>query len=459
MNSNPYSDLLQTQNDFFDSNQTKDLKFRKGLLQRLYQVIEQNEETMFEAIYNDIGKSKLETIATETGLIKSEITHTIKHLNEWTAKEYVPTVLANLPASSYIISEPLGTVLIIGAWNYPYLLTFQPLVSAIAAGNTVLVKPSELAVHTSALITSIINENFEANVLHVVEGSVKETTNLLMLKFDKIFFTGSTTVGKIIYQAAAKHLTPVTLELGGKSPAILTADASIKLAAKRLVWGKFLNSGQTCVAPDYLLVDSSIQEQFITEFKKQLIAIYGIEPEKSEGLTRIINLPNFNRLVHLIDTQKVIHGGKSNTRSLFIEPTLLFPISKEHPIMEDEIFGPILPILTYQNLEEAIQLIKEKPKPLALYVFTNSTKTKNRILKEISFGGGGVNEALVHLGNHNLPFGGVGSSGTGNYHGKFGFDNFSHKKAIHEKSNWFEPNIKYPPFTPLKTKLIQWLLR
>lgn len=459
MITNPYSDLLKKQHDFFGTNQTKDLPFRKGLLKKLYHVIEQNEDKMYAAIFQDIGKSKLETLATEIGLIKAEISHTLKHLDHWASKEYVPTVLANLPASSYIISEPLGTILIIGAWNYPYLLSLHPLVSAIAAGNTAILKPSELAAHTSAMITSIINDNFDPTIAYAIEGSVKETTDLLENKFDKIFFTGSTPVGKIIYKAAAKNLTPVTLELGGKSPAIITANASLKLAAKRIIWGKFVNSGQTCVAPDYILVDASIREKFILELKKQLIAIHGTSPEKSEGLTRIINAHNFDRLTNLIDTDTLIHGGASSRETLFIEPTLLFPITKDHVIMEDEIFGPILPIIEFQHVKEAIDLIKEKPKPLALYIFTNSDKIKKRILLEISFGGGSINETLVHLGNHNLPFGGVGSSGTGNYHGKFGFDNFSHKKGIHEKPNWFEPNIKYPPFTHLKTKIIRWLLR
>ncbi len=459
MSSNPYAGILQKQRDFFHSNQTKDLKFRRKQLKHLLEVITTNEDVLFDAIYQDIGKSKLETIATEIGLIKSEINHTLTHLDEWAAKEYVPTVLANFPASSYVISEPLGSVLIIGAWNYPLLLSFHPMISAIAAGNTVIVKPSELAANTSRAITQLINENFDTQVAYAIEGGIKETTDILNNKFDKIFFTGSTPVGKIIYQSAAKNLTPVTLELGGKSPAIISSDASIKLAAKRIIWGKFVNSGQTCVAPDYLLVDQKIREKFITELKNQLVAIHGENPENSEGLTRIINEKNFDRLQRLIDEKLVIHGGTSSKENLFIAPTLLFPVPKEHPIMEDEIFGPILPILEYSELNEAIEFIKSKPKPLSLYTFTNSSKTKQKVLDEISFGGGGINETLVHLGNHHLPFGGVGSSGMGNYHGKYGFDIFSHKKAIHEKSNLFEPNIKYPPFTNFKTKIIKWLLQ
>lgn len=456
---NTFASVFYSQKAFFNTNATKDIKHRKELLKKLLKVVESNEDVLIEANYADLRKPTLETIATELGVLKAEIRYSLDNINEWAEKEYVTTPLVNVPASSYIINEPLGSVLIIGAWNYPILLSLHPLVSAIAAGNTAIVKPSELAPNTSKVIADIINNNFESNCIKVIEGGIPETSTLLELKFDKIFFTGSTNIGKIIYQSAAKNLTPVTLELGGKSPAIITQSASIKIAAKRVVWGKFINAGQTCVAPDYLLVDSAIKQKFIDELKKQIINIFGPAPQQSVELGRIINQKNFERLKALIDEDKIVHGGEMDAKDLFIAPTVLDNVTWEDPIMEDEIFGPILPILEYSDLDEAISKVKDRPKPLSLYLFTNSNKEKNKVLNEISFGGGCINETVVHLGNHHLPFGGVGNSGMGNYHGKYGFDCFSHKKAIHEKPNWFEPNIKYPPYTNFKEKLISWLLR
>ena len=454
-----FNSLVQEQNIFFSRNQTKNIAFRKATLKKLLNLIEVNEENLLDAIYQDMGKSKLETVATELGIIKSEITFSLQHIGQWTKKKYVNTPLANIPAASYIISEPLGTTLIIGAWNYPLLLTLHPLISAIAAGNTVIIKPSELTPQCSRTIAHIINTHFDKSFIHVIEGGVKETTHLLQQKWDKIFFTGSTKVGKVIYEAAAKYLTPVTLELGGKSPAIVCADASIKISAKRIVWGKFINSGQTCVAPDYLLVDAKIKDKLIVELIHQIKQIYGQDPAKSEALVKIIDSKNFDRLMNLMDSEKVVHGGDSSKKDLFIAPTLLHPVSLTDPIMQEEIFGPLLPIIEYDTLEDAIEIIKGQPKPLSLYTFTENTQIKNRILHEVSFGGGCINETLVHLANHDLPFGGVGHSGMGNYHGKFGFDTFSHQKAIHDKPSWFELPIKYPPFTNLKLKVISWLLR
>ncbi|MGB1004653.1 MAG: aldehyde dehydrogenase [Salibacteraceae bacterium] len=451
--------LFKEQQAIFNSNVTKTIENRKKLLKQLLTAINQNEDKLVQASYKDLHKSKLETIATEISVVKAEISFSIKNIRNWAEKEYVTTNLVNIPASSYIIPEPLGTILIIGAWNYPIVLTLHPLVSAIAAGNTAIIKPSELAPHTSSVIAEIINSTFDKNLVHVIEGGISETSELLKLKFDKIFFTGSTSIGKIIYKAAAENLTPVTLELGGKSPAIITKTASIRIAAKRLVWGKFLNTGQTCVAPDYLLIDNSIKVKFIEELKEQITFIFGENAQESEAYGRIINLKNYHRLIDLIPSEKIIFGGEKDENDLYISPTLLDNISWQDEIMQDEIFGPILPIISYTNLDDAISEIKSRPKPLSLYVFTNSTKTKNKVLNEVSFGGGGINETVVHLGNHHLPFGGVGGSGMGNYHGKYGFDCFSHKKAIHDKPNWFEPNVKYPPFSDLKIKIIKWLLR
>lgn len=364
--------------------------------------------------------------------------------------------MVNLPGSSYIIPEPLGVCFIIGAWNYPIQLTFSPLIAAMAAGNTAILKPSKLPQHTSKVITEIINNNFDSGYLISIEGGIAETSKLLELKFDKIFFTGSVPVGKIVYEAAAKNLAPVTLELGGKSPAIITQCCDLKLTAKRLVWGKFLNVGQTCIAPDYVLVDEKIKNEFLSELKQEIKSQnFSIQ---NGNFVQIINTKNFNRLVNLIDSQKVFDGGKFDAEERIIEPTILHNVSLNDPIMQDEIFGPILPVLTYQSFDDALKIIHTFPKPLASYIFTKDKKLKERFLNEISFGGGTINETLMHIANSNLPFGGVGQSGIGNYHGAFGFATFSHYKSIIEKPLWFEPSLKYLPHSTFKFKLIKWIL-
>jgi aldehyde dehydrogenase (NAD+) len=450
-----YSEIIKKQRNFFNSNSTKSLYYRKKQLVKLLHILKSNEEILNEAIFKDFKKSAFDNYATELGIVYAEIQLCLKKLNSWAEKLHVGTNLVNIPGKSYIIYEPLGTTLIIGAWNYPYLLSLHPAVSALAAGNTVVIKPSELAMNTSQIMAKLINENFDDNYLHVIEGGVPETTALLKEKFDKIFYTGSSAVGKIVMKAAAEHITPVTLELGGKSPAIISSSASVKMTAKRLVWGKFLNGGQTCVAPDYLMVDKSVKIKLIEEIKNQLEKIHGTDPQRSEAFPRIINSRHFERLIKLIDNKKVIYGGQTDKDDLYISPTLMDEISWEDAVMKEEIFGPILPILEYENLDVAINQIKAQPKPLALYIFTNSSKTKKKIIREISFGGGAVNETVTHFANHNLPFGGVGSSGMGNYHGEFGFRTFSHQKSIMEKKNWFEPFVKYPPYTDFKMKLIK----
>ena len=347
--------------------------------------------------------------------------------------------------------------LVIGAWNYPYQLSLCPTIAAIAAGNTVVLKPSELSAETSRIISKLINENFESNFFKVVEGGIEETTNLLAQKFDKIFFTGSTTVGKIVYRAAAKNLTPVTLELGGKSPAILDEKCNLKTSAKRLVWAKFINSGQTCIAPDYVFVHKSIKEQFLKqvsiEIKKSKYAV------ENSNYVQIINKRNMERLINFIDKDKVYLGGDFDMENKYISPTVMVDVDFDDAVMQEEIFGPIMPVLEYENIEDVILKIKEKPKPLACYVFTNSKKNKWKILNEISFGGGAVNDAVMHISNSRLPFGGVGDSGTGSYHGEFGFKTFSHFKSVLEKPTWIEPNLKYYPLTDLKLKLIKFVLK
>ncbi|EPR67945.1 Aldehyde dehydrogenase [Cyclobacterium qasimii M12-11B] len=378
-------------------------------------------------------------------------------MKKWSKRKKVSTGIANFPAKSYIIPEPMGVTLIIGAWNYPYQLSLLPAITSLAAGNTVILKPSELPSRTSKVMARIINDNFPSNYFHVIEGGVKETTELLENRFDKIFFTGSIPVGKIIYQAAAKHLTPVTLELGGKSPTFVLADADIEMTAKRIVWSKFLNAGQTCIAPDYILVDQSIEALFLKALKDEIEANYKNKGDIEENYLRIIDNKNFDRLSKLIETGQVYFGADLNRAKRFIGPTILQNVSFKDEVMKEEIFGPILPVLSFTNLEEVIKTVKERPKPLSCYIYSKNRKTIDKLLTELSFGGGAVNDSVMHLSNTNLPFGGIGSSGIGSYHGKAGFDSFTHYKSILDKPFWFEGNIKYAPYTKKKKAIIKWL--
>ncbi|CAM3937644.1 MULTISPECIES: aldehyde dehydrogenase [Flavobacterium] len=448
---------VSNQQVFFSNNKTKDINFRIEQLKKLKSIIQENESLLNKAIYLDFKKSSFDNYTNELSLIYKDIDEAVKKIKKWSSKKSVRTNIVNLPAKSYIIPEPLGTTLIIGAWNYPYQLSFSPAVAALAAGNTVILKPSELAKNTSQAIAKIVNENFSPNYFLVIEGGIPETTALLDEKFDKIFFTGSVPVGKIVYQAAAKNLTPVTLELGGKSPAIMTKNSNLKIGVKRLIWAKFLNSGQTCIAPDYVFVHESIKESFLSECK---VAIeksnYSFE---NNNYVQIINKRNTNRLIDLIEEEKIFYGGNYNINERYIQPTLLHNINTNDKVMNNEIFGPILPVLTYNNIQETIDYIKSKPKPLSCYVFTNDKKTKERILNEISFGNGAINDAIMQITNDKLPFGGVGESGIGSYHGEEGFKTFSHYKSILEKSTWFELNLKYFPQTLRKLKIIKFLLK
>ncbi|HAF28256.1 MAG TPA: aldehyde dehydrogenase [Bacteroidales bacterium] len=451
-------EIINLQKDYFQSNKTKSIRFRIDELKKFRKILKDNESLLYEAIDKDFGKSVYETYETELSLIYHEINTAIQKVKSWSKPRRVGTNLANFPGKSRIYPEPYGNTLVIGAWNYPYQLTLVPVVSAIAAGNTVIVKPSELASNTSEVMRKLINENFDPGFLYVKEGGVAETTDLLNQKFDKIFFTGSTTVGRIVYQAAAKNLTPVTLELGGKSPTFVFPDCNLKTTAKRIVWGKFLNGGQTCVAPDYILVHSDIKEKFLVEFKNQIVKILGENPKGSEAYVRIINKANFNRLVNLIDKDKIFYGGETDEEKLYISPTILTNVSFDSKVMEDEIFGPVLPIIEFDNLDAIIQKVKERPKPLSLYVFTKNDNLKKKIIDEISFGGGCVNDTIMHLTNPKLPFGGVGFSGTGNYHAKAGFFAFSHMKSVLYKGTWFEPFLKYRPYTQLNLKILKWII-
>jgi len=447
------TDKVQLQRNLFKTNTTRDISFRKKQLKILLSLLKENEKELCKAIYDDFGKSEFETVAAELELIYKDIRKSLSSLSDWSRKRNVSTNLLNFPARSYLQPEPLGVSLVIGAWNYPYQLSFAPAVAAIAAGCTVVLKPSELPARTSAIMAKLVNENFDPGFFHVVEGGVQETTELLQQKFDKIFFTGSTHVGRIVYQAAAKHLTPVTLELGGKSPAFVTRDCNLKMTVKRLIWAKFLNAGQTCIAPDYVMVDNKIRDSFLQQCVKEIEKrAYDLE---NGNYVRIIDERNFDRLTALIDPDTIYYGGTMDKEYRVIGPTLLHKLSFKDKVMEDEIFGPILPVIGYDDLDAAISKVNQLPRPLSCYVFTNNRLSKQKVMEGITFGGGGVNEAVMHITNPNLPFGGVGQSGTGKYHGEAGFREFSNYKAILSKPTWFELNLKYSPLNSAKLKWVR----
>src|SRR5690554_894725 len=450
-------EIVQNQNLFFDKNATKSIAFRKEQLKKLDRVLRDNEKAIYESIYMDFKKSKFDVFSTELAMIYADISDALANLNSWSKRKRVRTNLVNFPAKSYIYPEPLGTVLVIGAWNYPFLLSIAPAVAAIAAGNTVVIKPSEVPARTSAVIADIINENFDASFFHVVEGGVDVITELLAQKWDKIFFTGSTGVGKIVYQAAAKNLTPVTLELGGKSPAFVMKDANLDVTVNRLVWGKFLNAGQTCIAPDYLLVEKSIKDELLKKLKARIV-----EMDFSffnENYPQIINERNYQRLKSLIDDDKIYYAGEFNEEKRYFPPVLMNEVNFSDKVMEEEIFGPIFPVLSFENLDDAIKEVKALPKPLACYVFTKDEGNKRKVLNELSFGGGAINDAVMHIANPNMPFGGVGNSGMGSYHGKSGFDAFSHQKSVLDKATWIDPYIRYNKVSDNKLKLFKFLFR
>lgn len=449
--------IWREQEAYFATGKTKSITHRKEALRKIKGLLQKNEQKLYDAIYTDFKKSEFETYTSELALVYHDIDEALKNIKKWSKPKCTATNWLNMPGSSKIYPEPLGCTLVIGAWNYPYLLSLAPTVTAIAAGCTVVLKPSELPIHTSNVMAHLINSSFDAGLLHVVEGGIPETTLLLEQKWDKIFFTGSVPVGKIAYQAAAKNLTPVTLELGGKSPAIVSQNCKLDISVKRLTWAKFLNAGQTCIAPDYVLVHLSIVEKFIAALKNEIEkASYATE---NNNYVQIINDKNLDRLSTLIDPKKVIHGGVVNKAKRLISPTILYPASLEDKSMQDEIFGPILPILTYSKLEDAIAIIKKLPRPLSAYLFSENNQERDTFLTETSFGGGAVNDAVMHIVNSNLPFGGVGPSGIGSYHGESGFKAFSHYKSILSKSTLFEPNLKYAPLSPLKLKWIKRLFK
>ncbi|WP_226064445.1 aldehyde dehydrogenase [Kaistella polysaccharea] len=451
-----FKEILEEQKEFFNSQKTKSLKFRKMYLEKLKDLLVKNEGLLYDAIYADFGKSKFDTLTTEISFVIKDIDYFLNNVTSLSKPKSVRTNLANQFGSSKVYPEPLGCTLVIGAWNYPYQLSLSPMVGALAAGNTCILKPSEIAENSMKAMAKIINENFPKEYLFVAEGGVEETTEILKLKFDKIFFTGSPRVGQIVYEAAAKHLTPVTLELGGKSPAIVTSSADFEVAAKRIVWGKFLNAGQTCVAPDYILVDEKVKDSFLDSLKSY-IEKFNYQPD-SEHYTQIINDKNFERLVKLINQEKIFMGGKTDAAKRYIEPTILQNVTWDDAVMQEEIFGPILPVLTFKSFNEALRQIAAYEKPLSAYLFTDKSEEKEEFISKISFGGGCINDVVMHLSNDYLPFGGVGNSGIGNYHGKYGFEAFSHKKAVLDRATWGEPDLKYPPYTEKKLTWIKKLL-
>lgn len=430
-----------------------EIAVRKKNLIRLLHEIDTNEDAILNALYADFAKPRFEGLVTETALVKSELRYIIKNINSWTKPKMVWPSLLNFPSTDFIYKESYGSVLIISPWNYPFHLALLPLIAAYAAGNQVVLKPSELTTNTSSIISKIVSAVFTKAQVEVVQGGIEVSNELLTKRWDYIFFTGSVAVGKIVARAAAIHLTPVTLELGGKSPCIVDQTASLQLTAKRIVWGKFLNAGQTCVAPDYLLVHVSVKELLIRYLIKEIGEAYGENPEMSADFARIIDLKNWQRLNRLLTGQEIIHGGKTNEAQLYLSPTLIGEPSLESEIMKEEIFGPLLPIISYDKEEEIETVISRYEKPLALYVFSTSRQFIQNCLRNYSFGGGCINDVAIHLANKNLPFGGVGHSGIGAYHGKRSFDTFSHSKSIVRKANWLDMPLRYAPY---KNK-VQWV--
>jgi len=436
------------------------IQFRKKTLIKLLHSIEENESRIIEALFKDFKKPEFEAVLTETNYVISDLKNTIKNLKCWAKPKRVLPSILNFPSSDFIYSEPYGKVLVISPWNYPFQLALCPLIAAVAAGNSVVLKPSELTPNTSSIIAEIISNVFSKNHVDVIEGGVEVSQNLLSQKWDYIFFTGSVAVGKIVAKAAAEYMTPLTLELGGKNPCIIDETANIKLAAKRIVWGKFINAGQTCIAPDYLLVQKKVKSQLVEHLKQEIVNAYSDNPELSPDYTRIINTRNWDRLKNLIEPEKILFGGQNNSEDCYLAPTLIDESSFESLVMKEEIFGPILPILTYENESELDAIISKYDKPLSLYVFTTKNKFAEKIIQKFSFGGGCINDTVIHFSNNRLPFGGVGHSGIGAYHGEMSFDTFSHKKAIVKKANWLDLPLRYAPYKGKLTlirKILKWM--
>ncbi|CAA9196134.1 aldehyde dehydrogenase [Flavobacterium collinsii] len=428
-----------------------DIGYRKETLKKLLYNIQKSEDLIVKALYDDFKKSEFEAVLTETNYVISDLKDTIRNIHKWAGRKRVLPSLLNFPSTDYIFKEPYGNVLVIAPWNYPFQLALCPLISAVAAGNRVVLKPSELTPHTSAVIAKIIEKTFHVSHVEVFEGGVEVSNKLLAQRWDYIFFTGSVAVGKIVAKAAAENLTPVTLELGGKNPCIIDETANLKLAAKRIVWGKFINAGQTCIAPDYILVQKNMKVNFISFLIEEILKAYGKKIEKSPDFARIINTKNWVRLDSMIEREKVIFGGETDAENNYISPTLIEEPALDSPIMKEEIFGPILPILTYETEADIHNIVSRYEKPLAFYVFSENKYFTKKLITSHSFGGGCINDTVVHFSNKRLPFGGVGHSGIGAYHGQLSFDVFSHHKAVVKKANWLDLPMRYAPY---KDKLI-----
>ena len=452
--------MIQDMQHYFFSGATKSYAFRKEQLQHLRTAIEKNENSILQALYKDLHKSPEEAYSTEIGFVYSEISHTLKHLKSWMEPKGVSTPLLLFPSSSKVVREALGVTLIIAPWNYPFQLMIAPLIGAIAGGNCAVLKPSEFTVHTSEVIQKLIADAFDPKYITVIEGDGAVVVPRLMTdhRFDHVFFTGSIPVGKEIAKLAAPKLVPITLELGGKSPCIVDKDANIKVAAQRIAWGKFTNAGQTCVAPDYLMVHESRKAELTDNLQKSIRSFYGNDPQQSTDYGRIVNEKRFDKLESFLHQGEIIAGGQAKKAELYIAPTLMHNVLATDPLMQEEIFGPILPVFTFKEHEEALTMIRNHANPLALYVFTDNEKTEKLYVDNVPFGGGCINNTLMHLANAELPFGGVGNSGMGAYHGKFSFDTFTRPKSVLKTATWIDPSIKYPPYKG-KMKFLRWFLK
>ncbi len=453
-------DHLERMRAWFNSGATRDFIFRKEQLIKLRNSIIKHEEDIYRSLYSDLKKSREECWVTENGMVLAELNTAIRHIYKWMRPRRVKTNLLNLPSGSKILTEPLGVVLIIGPWNYPFQLLINPLIGAIAAGNCVVLKPSEHAPATAEVMRTIIEEVFPPEYILYVPGEGAKIIPGMMeqFRFDHVFYTGSTSVGRLIYKMAADKLVPCTLELGGKSPCVVEEDANIKVAARRIAMTKFSNAGQMCVAPDYVLVNKNIKAAFLQEIIQTVKQFFGEDASQSYNYGRMINKGQFDRVSNYISQGRILYGGKTIPDQLYIEPTILSDISPDSPVMNDEIFGPVLPVIEFSTIEEAKAIIDRHPDPLSFYIYTSSSQKENEWLNAVPSGGACVNNSSWHLTNHNLPFGGRGNSGTGLYHGQFSYETFSHKKAVMKTPTWFDPSIKYPPFKG-KLKIFKWVIR
>ena len=446
---------IQILKDTFATGKTRPLAWRIEQLKQIRKMVVEQQDEIFEAMEQDLGRCNMESWTAELGGVISEVDHSLKHLKKWVNPRKVSTPIVAQPGKSYMLPEPLGTILIIGAWNYPLLLVLSPLIAAVSAGNNALIKPSELSANVSTLVAKMVAEYLDNEAFAVVEGAVEETTELLKHQFDHIIYTGGDVVGKIVMRAAAEFLTPVTLELGGKSPCIVDSSTNLDVTASRIAWSKWMNAGQTCVAPDYVLVEESFAPQLIEAIKNKITEFYSADVTSSQDYGRIVNERHLARIVSYLEGQEIVHGGKSNAETKYIEPTLVLNPALDSPLMQQEIFGPILPIVTVKDIYQAITFVNERAKPLALYVFTKNQDFEKEVLNKTSAGMVCVNDGFMFAANPNLPFGGVGNSGTGAYHGKIGFDNFSHLKTVMKRSFMFDVPLRYPPFTDKKFKLLK----